>query len=80
MRVIIYSRVSTADQADCGVSLEAQTAKLTAYASLYDLQVVEAIVDAGERRKSLNRPGLQRAWPCSNGVKPMDWPWSSSTG
>jgi DNA invertase Pin-like site-specific DNA recombinase len=61
MRVIIYSRVSTADQADCGVSLEAQTAKLTAYASLYDLEVVEAIADAGESAKSLNRPGLQRA-------------------
>lgn len=61
MRVIIYSRVSTADQADCGVSLEAQEAKLAAYASLYDLEVVEAIVDAGESAKSLNRPGLQRA-------------------
>ncbi len=35
MRVIIYSRVSTADQADCGVSLEAQEAKLTAYAGVF---------------------------------------------
>lgn len=61
MRVIIYSRVSTADQADCGVSLEAQVAKLTAYAGVFDLEVVEAIVDAGESAKSLNRPGLQRA-------------------
>ena len=61
MRVIVYCRVSTADQADNGVSLEAQAAKLAAYASLYELIVVETISDAGESAKSLNRPGLQRA-------------------
>jgi Resolvase, N terminal domain/Helix-turn-helix len=33
MRVILYCRVSTLDQADNGVSLEAQGAKLTAYAN-----------------------------------------------
>src|ERR1700677_4662283 len=61
MRVILYARVSTADQADSGVSLEAQTAKMTAYAGLYDMQVVEVVIDAGESAKSLKRPGLQRA-------------------
>jgi len=61
MRVILYVRVSTADQADSGVSLDAQIAKLKAYASLYDLEVVEVLVDAGESAKSLKRPGLQRA-------------------
>lgn len=61
MRVAIYCRVSTADQADNGVSLEAQQAKLAAYASLYDLTVIDTITDAGESAKSLNRPGLQRA-------------------
>lgn len=61
MRVLLYARVSTADQSDNGVSLDAQQAKLEAYASLYDLVVVETIVDAGESAKSLNRPGLQRA-------------------
>src|SRR5262249_15317984 len=61
MKVICYCRVSTNDQADNGVSLDAQKAKLTAYASLYDLTVVEVITDAGESAKSLNRPGLQRA-------------------
>lgn len=60
MRVILYARVSTADQID-GVSLDAQQAKMMAYASLYDLIVVEVIVDAGESAKSLDRPGLQRA-------------------
>jgi site-specific DNA recombinase len=60
-RIILYCRVSTSDQADNGVSLEAQQAKLTAYAGVYDLDVVETITDAGESAKSLNRPGLQRA-------------------
>jgi DNA invertase Pin-like site-specific DNA recombinase len=32
-----YVRVSTEEQAELGVSLEAQQAKLTAYAGLYDL-------------------------------------------
>ena len=61
MRVILYARVSTADQSDHGVSLDAQQVKLEAYARLYDLIVVETIVEAGESAKSLNRPGLQRA-------------------
>lgn len=61
MKVILYCRVSTADQADYGVSLEAQVAKLTAYANLYDLEVVDVVTDAGESAKSLKRPGIQRA-------------------
>jgi site-specific DNA recombinase len=61
MRVVAYARVSTTDQADLGVSLEAQQAKMAAYASLYGLEIVDTIVDAGESAKSLNRPGLQRA-------------------
>jgi len=61
MKIIAYARVSTTDQADNGVSLEAQTAKLAAYAALYDLEIVETISDAGESAKSLNRSGLQRA-------------------
>lgn len=60
MKVVLYTRVSTMDQSN-GVSLDAQQAKLEAYASLYDLTVVEIIVDAGESAKSLNRLGLQRA-------------------
>ena len=57
MRVIIYARVSTTDQSDNGVSLDAQQAKMMAYASLYELQVVETIVDAGESAKSLAMTG-----------------------
>ena len=61
MKIVAYSRVSTTDQADYGVSLEAQQAKLAAYAGVYDLVIVATIEDAGESAKTLNRPGLQRA-------------------
>jgi len=61
MRVIIYSRVSTTEQSEHGVSLDAQEAKNTAYAALYDLTVVAMVRDPGESGKSLNRPGLQQA-------------------
>ncbi|MBP6260879.1 MAG: recombinase family protein [Chromatiaceae bacterium] len=60
-RTIAYIRVSTDKQADAGVSLEAQQAKAEAYASLYDLELVAVIVDAGESAKTLDRPGLTRA-------------------
>ncbi len=60
-RTIAYLRVSTDKQADRGVSLDAQRAKVKAYAELYDLELAEMIVDAGESAKSLDRPGLKRA-------------------
>lgn len=61
MKVIGYSRVSTEEQASSGVSLQAQAEKLRAYASLYDLELVEIIEDAGQSAKSMNRLGLQKA-------------------
>jgi DNA invertase Pin-like site-specific DNA recombinase len=60
-RTVAYLRVSTDKQADKGVSLDAQRAKVAAYAALYDLDVVEVIVDAGVSAKTLDRPGLTRA-------------------
>lgn len=60
-KAVAYVRVSTEKQADGGVSLEAQKAKIAAYASLYDVDVVEVVVDAGVSAKSLDRPGLSRA-------------------
>ena len=60
MKVIGYIRVSTEEQAVNGQSLDAQRAKLEGYAALYDLDLVEVIVD-GVSAKSLNRPGLQDA-------------------
>lgn len=60
-RAVAYLRVSTAKQADLGLSLDAQAEKVRLYAQLHDLDIVESIVDAGESAKSLHRPGLQRA-------------------
>lgn len=60
-RTVAYLRVSTEKQADKGVSLEAQRAKVEAYAALYDLELVDVIVDAGVSAKTLDRPGLARA-------------------
>jgi DNA invertase Pin-like site-specific DNA recombinase len=60
MKIIGYCRVSTDKQADHGVSIEAQKAKIEAYCSLYGLELVDMIVDAGFSAKNTNRPGLQR--------------------
>ena len=60
-KAIGYIRVSTEKQVDHGISLEAQTAKLEAYAALYDLEMITIIVDAGASAKTLKRPGLQQA-------------------
>lgn len=60
-RAVAYIRVSTDKQADHGISLDAQRAKVEAYAKLYDLELVEVIVDAGASAKTLDRPGLSRA-------------------
>lgn len=60
VRAVAYVRVSTDKQADEGVSLDAQEAKVRAYAALYDLDLLEVIVTS-ESAKSLDRPGLTRA-------------------
>lgn len=61
-RAVAYLRVSTQEQADHGVSLDAQRAKVAAYAALYDLDLVAVEVDAGASAKSLDgRPALARA-------------------
>lgn len=60
-KAVGYVRVSTEKQAEKGISLEAQQAKIEAYATLYDLEIVEVVIDAGASAKSLDREGLQRA-------------------
>jgi site-specific DNA recombinase len=52
--------VSTDRQAEQGVSLEAQEAKIRAMAAVQGAELLEVIVDGGESAKSLNRPGLHR--------------------
>ena len=60
-RAIAYVRVSTEKQADHGVSLEAQQKKIFSYADVYELELIDTVVDAGVSAKSLDRPGLKRA-------------------
>jgi DNA invertase Pin-like site-specific DNA recombinase len=47
IRAILYIRVSTDEQADHGVSLAAQEAKLRAYCELRGLDVAAVVIDAG---------------------------------
>jgi DNA invertase Pin-like site-specific DNA recombinase len=52
--------VSTDRQAERGVSLEAQEAKIRAMATVQGTDLTEVIVDGGESAKSMNRPGMQK--------------------
>jgi DNA invertase Pin-like site-specific DNA recombinase len=61
MKVLGYVRVSTEEQSEEGVSLDAQIAKIRLYCELHDLELIDVIVDAGESGKSLDRPGIQDA-------------------
>ena len=60
MRTVGYVRVSTEKQAEQGVSLEAQEAKIRAMATVHSAELAEVIVDGGESAKSLNRPGMAK--------------------
>lgn len=60
MKAIGYARVSTDKQAEQGVSLEAQEAKIRAMATVQRADLLEVIVDGGESAKNLNRPRLRR--------------------
>ena len=59
-KAIAYIRVSTDKQADKGHSLQAQQEKIAAYASLYDLDIIDYVIETGSA-KNLNREGLQGA-------------------
>jgi len=61
-RVVGYVRVSTERQADEGVSLDAQRAKLRAHCAALDLELVAVEADEGVSAKTLDRPALQRAF------------------
>jgi DNA invertase Pin-like site-specific DNA recombinase len=61
-RVMGYIRVSTEGQADDGISLAAQRAKLEAYALAMDLDLVAVHQDAGLSAKTVSgRPGMLQA-------------------
>jgi DNA invertase Pin-like site-specific DNA recombinase len=57
-----YVRVSTSMQSQDGVSLDAQEAKIRAWCSLNDYELIGLHIDAGlSGAKARNRPGLQAA-------------------
>lgn len=61
-RVIGYCRVSSADQADNGISLDAQRHRLQAYCEAHGLVLARVEEDAGiSAKRTTNRPALQRA-------------------
>jgi DNA invertase Pin-like site-specific DNA recombinase len=59
--VVGYLRVSTAEQADSGLGLDAQRAAIEAECARKGWLVVEMVEDAGFSAKSLDRPGIARA-------------------
>lgn len=61
-KAIGYVRVSTQKQANEGLSIEAQTAKIQAWASLKDYELVHIYIDEGISGKNIiNRPKLNEA-------------------
>lgn len=60
-QAIGYIRVSTQGQAEEGVSLEAQKAKITAWCELNGYELQSVFTDAGLSGKTMNREGLQAA-------------------
>lgn len=61
-KAIIYTRVSTDEQASEGVSLDAQLERSRAYCVSQDYEIVEEISDPGQSAKTLDRPGLQKCF------------------
>jgi len=59
MRAIGYTRVSTEEQSQQGVSLSNQAQKIQAYCTAKDWEMTAVIRDEGYSGKDLNRPGIQ---------------------
>jgi predicted site-specific integrase-resolvase len=57
---VLYIRVSTADQAEHGVSLDAQAERLTAYAKAAGLSVTAVLREEGVTGRPVS-PGPERA-------------------
>lgn len=60
MRVGLYTRVSTQEQAQEGYSIDAQLERLTAYCKAKDWHIVHTYTDAGFSGSNLNRPAMQQ--------------------
>ena len=60
-RALAYIRVSTDGQAQDGISLDAQRARIKAYCECQDYELVGVFADAGLSGSTLDRPQLQEA-------------------
>lgn len=58
-KVITYTRVSTADQADLGHSLSVQQNKLKEFAKQNNWKVIEEFIDEGKSARTLDRPSFE---------------------
>lgn len=58
---IIYCRVSTNEQADSGLGLEAQQRRCVGYCEANGWNIVDIFIDAGLSAASLERVGLEKA-------------------
>jgi site-specific DNA recombinase len=62
MRVVLYIRVSTDEQAKAGYSIPDQRRELERYAKLHGFEIVDTLIDEGYSGASYNRPGLQKVY------------------
>ena len=60
VRVAVYARVSTQEQAVEGTSLEHQSGQLEAYCKFQGWKIAQSYIDPGHTGKDGNRPGLKR--------------------
>jgi site-specific DNA recombinase len=60
-RCVLYTRVSTDEQADSGLSLESQRGRVRAYAEANGWEIAGEFEDAGVSAKTLDRPALTLA-------------------
>ena len=58
-KMIGYVRVSTGEQAEVGQSLENQERKIKAFCDMWDVDLLEVVVDPGRTGDNLDRAGLQ---------------------
>jgi len=61
VKAIGYARVSTSEQAENGGSIDAQLSRIAGYCNLYEMMLIETVVDAGLSAKDTNRPGFLKA-------------------
>src|SRR5215211_1859961 len=60
MRVILYARVSTDEQARSGYSLSQQLEALRVYAAREGYEILDEVTDPGKSGATLDRPGLDK--------------------